>query len=581
MDLDILGKSFIKNQKSFHSSVEIFPASSNADVPVIVDFYPFEDDNIKIFQMNASDEIEVCPYCKEFVDSDFTENDDKKMLKCPYCSKLFTPENMFLALEQMSSNSFIHIKPVDIDYHFNLVFVLDSCVEKSYFTPLKDSLFESIEALPDDTDFLLLLVHPKYFECIIVVNGFLVTLNLSCGDFVSNYINVKDLQNRKNSLSIFKEYINRFDIVHDLNPSMSIDDVISCFSNISLKKNDTFLLSRIVLFSSRIPKVNVTKDLFVDMVYPSANPQKTDAINGYFLSLEIYKDTKEQVRSLISKITSEFQIFNVRIEGHAINYQCKESALEYGTALTNFCQTFHLSSKFFNGGLNQAIFIVKMVFVKYDINAKNFLLETIYMKKCYQKSNDFIPIISSINPFVLITHLSNAELNSLIPNLFDKYKKSFSDICIGDSNETSFSTVPHCQWLIISCFSTNNFLPSKYNNIPCYCNINSLFGRFYPNISYWEDPDNCFADRCKFDRLYYELAGRPPIVVVDTVFDIKIFKGNINIPKDSKLDKLLNQISEERFPKPIINKDLPITEYESLLIYTDVLFKKLEKLLKN
>lgn len=312
---------------------------------------------------------------------------------------------------------------------------------------------------------------------------------------------------------------------------------------------DDHLFSEIVLFSTNGPKIEINKQIFIDWITPDSDVKSKPLIDGYFISSNI-PNPKEQIKYMIQKISENPIIFNVEVNSYVTNYkfiqnanttshfsqflpfssvssilssnlqplapsgisplislvsQCSSS---YSTAHPNFSVSYQLfsSTKFTNAfNLYSPSYLgIETTYIKFFNN--NVFKETIWTTRVFKKSSDFIPTISTLNPYLLIPHLCSEsafkvhstqtqkmskfnrrsktltpmkiELNSSDRSLVETFVlnliKNYRSLCVvsipGKYDDFTFSTIPELQWFLRIVFEHL----IDYHDIMHLCNIKNI-----------------------------------------------------------------------------------------------------------
>jgi hypothetical protein len=348
-------------------------------------------------------------------------------------------------------------------------------------------------------------------------------------------------RNFSDSLSILGNFLRAIEA--QPNPNRSVDNLIEQLTG------DDNLFARIVLFSTRGPKRREIRNVFVDWIMPdTVISVPAPGIDGYFLSLSSGSgDMDVQIRRLMKIITSELRIFNVEISADISGYKLARKDYRCSTAIRHFHQTFHLTpSKF--GTTALALLGVEVKFIHFT--ADGACEKTIWMSKSFKKSNDFIPVCSTINHWLLIPVLCDAKtIEEFIGNLRRAYETNCLLAIAGanDDPDDTFSTLPVLQWFLLALFGR----PPQFRlpMCPIYCDLRSRLSHYYPSVSYWEGQDNCIAENAHMSWQFWRLLGEPEIAVIDCFYTISVF-GTESVAPDSQLDGFLTKCLDDRFPQP-------------------------------
>ncbi|OHT11054.1 hypothetical protein TRFO_19468 [Tritrichomonas foetus] len=489
-----------------YSSLEIWPTSSNpaSFIPVVVSFYPFENyQNLEVFDKP----FECCPNCKRTVDKSTTRDGDK--CKCGWCSKVFKPHDFgnssssnsinpnlvnnspntfaitqnnynpekyhqvpsnsttrFNIDKQMQNDSMVSRRPPKQKYNYVLVFALDACSPPDQLNKLKRYILIAIESLPKTQPFLLSVIRKRFISYIIVIDGNSIVFEIPHSQKVWQLFNIQKSANYStpDRIEALKKYIKSIDSENDSSKHF-VNRLIFQLSG----KNTLF--SEIVLFSSKGPSKTEKRQIFVNWVSPKNRIKKRPCIDGFFVC-EDFPNPEEQIRYMIEKISKSPAIFNVKINAYVTNYKCQTDPVEFATAKENFSQAFRLTPVKFSSNISPSIFGVEMSYIKFnkkftgiveenddengdtqkeERNCSFFYevyKETIWNSKVFKKSTDFIPVISGVNPFLLIPHIYGNQTfyENFLKNLYENYSQHCNASLAGDSDDFTFSTVPELQW---------------------------------------------------------------------------------------------------------------------------------------
>ena len=592
----------IVNQKQkMYSSVDIWPTSSNPAnfIPVVVLFYPFENyKDITVFDQP----FEFCPNCKKIIDECTIFENDK--YKCAWCSKTFKVIDPLQASKQMKSSSFLYRSCIQNNFSYFFIFAIDTIGTESQLSKLKEYLITAINEVPSSQDFFLAIIHRLKISYVFIEDDSLVVLDVHKNQKVYKQLNLNSKPNCQSNTELLKKYIKsiKCESIDGLDPAFlcNPDDLIN-----QLNGNDE-LFVQINLFSVNGPNKTEQKQLFLNWVTCEKIYDKRPILDGYFISDELL-DIKKQIKYMIRKIINNPVVFNIEINAYITNYKKPNFQSFYATAKQNFSMVFQLDTSKF-GSLNiNSNFAIQMFFYKI-INGK-FYTETIWNSRLFKKSPEFIPIISSMNPKLLIPLIISNQtfFENFIITLLGKYKSYCIELIPGSSNDFTFSTVPELQWFLRVLFERPEFSKRFYKyfkrklekknedlsrndqieneiyflrlwrnkSFPISCDFKSNFARCFPLVSYWENENSCIAQCCPFDIRYYELINSPSIILIDMLIHMIIFANIQEIPKDSKLSSFIKENKKIRFPKPSVSI-LPIDYCVKLFPSKSKLYSKVK-----
>ncbi|KAH0788950.1 hypothetical protein GPJ56_007162 [Histomonas meleagridis] len=354
--------------------------------------------------------------------------------------------------------------------------------------------------------------------------------------------------NTKGDYETIEKYLNQ---LQPHSGTTSVDDLIKQLSDVSSKH-----FTRIVLFSTKGPKRTCLKDIFVDWVSPFGPEHyenENDPINvdGLFLCAPQFSEGYNDQLKLLIKHISKDNIFNVSMTSYVTNYKIHKKQKTSSTANEFFSKKFRLTPKSVDSHTNTAMFGVETTYIRFTKSGKSYF-DTIWSTQEFRKSSDFIPVISSTNPMMMIPHLNrNRNIRSFISLLMENYKKKcLSQMCGIEDEDKTFSLIPELQWFLRFEYGLKNKTWMSRMCIPIYCNFDSKFSRYYPNVSLWIDPQNKIEERCPLSEYLYRLVGSPKLAVVDFVSSIEIFSDDLTeIPKKSELNIYIKKAKKNRFPK--------------------------------
>ena len=548
-----------------HCSIPTWPTYSNpaAFIPVVTDFYPFDSEKPVRLIQNA--QPECCSSCKHLLDSYFTWEGDK--VKCCWCSKSTKPNVLSVAQEQTKSKRYIFRNPAPPEYRQLLIFAVDSCVKGSEMELIRAFVMTAIAALPENKQFMLCVMNSKQNTFVDVYENTVVYFDVPHTISACKHLNLtRDLTTLKD-LAVLEPFIKA--IPCDPEKSKGVDSLIKQL------KGDTNLFIRIILFSSKGPTDREHKNICIDWISPSLVPQATKInIDGYFLDMSLYgfngKPAHDQIRNLIQKATQPNQYFNVNIQADVSNYKCNKTDFSYAACVQHFSQTFVMSSQKFLGSILPSIFAVNVNYVHF-INNECYL-EQEWCSQSYPKSDDFIPVASGVDPYQLLPYLlKNNKLKSFVSQLMSAYHQNIENFP-GNSSDSTLAAFPNLQWFLRVEFGGRRDVFNNFMHNRAFLNYFSKSSTYYPNLSLWEDQNNCIAKKCAINKFFFIQMQCPPIVVLDEAQAISIYTDE-EISEDSVLAKTIHFEENDRFPKPVViyrpMKDV------------DIIFADIENLFKD
>jgi hypothetical protein len=375
---------------------------------------------------------------------------------------------------------------------------------------------------------------------VIVLDSTILRFDTPHEPSLSSQMNIRWDGNYSFVLPALLPYINS--IQSEVDGTGSVDDLI-----VQLSGDDT-LFSRIVLFSARGPKPKPElKNIIVDWITPEEAPLVgRPSIDGYFLSH--CADMNEQIARLVKNIANGSDIFNLVITTSIAHYKCHRQTYKYAGATSEFCQSFKLLPSKLSNSVVPAIFAVEVSYVRFKKRVS--LKELIWTTQSFKKSNDFIPVCASVNPFVLVPRLyEKGILERFVCELMISYHQNCLSAIAGGSTDITFSTLPNLQWLLLALGGVPQQFVRSF--APFYCDLRTRFAYYYPCVSFWEDANYCIIERSHIDYSFYALLGEPAITVIDSFYEIEIY-GMTEVSDGSRLSTFLNGCIEKRFPRPSI-----------------------------
>lgn len=450
-------------------------------------------------------------------------------------------------------------------YCYTLFFVIDTCVHPEKLETLKEYLLIAIKSLKPMQSFILVVIHKNYISYVFTIESEQENSEKSSDIFTFNFSYKKEEQkvfrliNLRNPANYVTHYETLEKFIKTLKSSLNNTDEPSTIARKVPKKSedgknpidhliqqlngDDHLFSEIVLFSTNGPTQEPSKQIFIDFVSPDSNIKSRPLIDGYFICSDI-PNPKEQIQYMIEKIGENPVIFNVEINAYVTNYRFIQnsnftshftqfspfSALSsissssvqplsnstfslvpqvstfYSTANPNFSVSFQLftTTKFTNAFnlFSPSYLGIETTYIKFFHN--NVFKETIWTSRVFKKSSDFIPTITTVNPYVLIpylcvesafnvqaaqnqklkdmkrqaqSHLSISVKNqerSLVESFVLYLIKNYRYLCIvsipGKFDDFTFSTVPELQWFLRILFEHLQ----DYHDIKHICNIKNI-----------------------------------------------------------------------------------------------------------
>lgn len=597
-----------------------------------------------------------------------------------------TPTYLLLYREPIGRSFPDHQKSPDSSILcYTLFFVIDATTLPDQLEQTKQYLFIAIDSLTSNQSFVLVVIYSKYVSYVFTLHDgsntlFSFNISLKADQKIYNNIDIQQPANFKAQIETLKKYIsrirtNRIAESKPMSPQKEGFNPINQF--LDQITGDKFLFSQVVLFSPICPTIQLDNHIIVNMISPDKIVTSQIPISGFYLNADI-PDLDNQIRAMIQSICNDPIIFNVELTAHVSNYKMiqhnpnlpfcpfgaldsqiqgsplfspslvSQMSLSYPSANCHFSAVFQLfpDSKSAVTSSNISYFGVEMTYVRFY---RGYVYnETIWASRDFRWSSDFIPVISTINPFMLIPFLCSesviklntlskedestknghkkffqskqmnhsneakkSTLESFVSKLLLQYKYYCLGSLAGNFDDYTFSTIPDLQWFLRVlfeplhnyksihdiCFNSfkndSNFSNSEDKDfdydftlmtnhkmfmlnqyMPISCNLKERFSRYYPYISFWADQNTKLIHDCPLDQHLYQMAGSPPIVVIDAILFIFVFVDQQQCKIDweqSKFGKSLLELNEYRFPKAKV-EIRPISELSKIFLEKNKLF---------
>lgn len=522
---------------------------------IIIDIYPFQKIKSNNCLTIPAYSIEYCPFCKieqkgivtnkvQVVDPTFTLS--SPFVQCPYCNNSFKPKNYIQCESQtkLTGDKFNIFKVWDekmseSSFHkYIVILAFDLCCGNSAFKTVKSDYFAALDALPPNFKFLPCFIRENsivFFERsneLLIPKEFSFSFSPSSSDFFFSL-----LCNKQDEIQHIKSYVNSI-------APMNIGgkDLLGVRGILSFVNACPDLYARVIWFSPHDPKFGTgsidsipeLKKTFLDWISPTSidNPQK---VNGFYIDSKLSQlDCNyhtSQVINLFSRISKSIPIYDVCISASVTNAEFLNGTnIHYVSCADEFFSHQFLlrCDEKMPSKLS-----INVSYTSFEDEVPH--KESIFFSKIFHKSNDFISVASTLDPYVMIPYLNSQNLVSdktiaspsvqFISQLYMQYNEVYSEMPGKESfnkNILNFSAMPNLQPLLQS--ETYPKIQRKYyRDIPFKDTYKSRYYAILPNISFWIDFDSMISNHCHPFEQFYSLLGRPPIVVLDTVSIISIF----------------------------------------------------------
>jgi hypothetical protein len=431
-----------------------------------------------------------------------------------------------------------HVEQVSKSLSFKICFVFDVRCANEFVEILKLYISIALRAIKPGTEFLFICLHNTHVSFLKIRGGRGIFIDYPNNSKIFELTAIEYLQNSSTDVESIIEFIS------DIS-NISGDFTDTHFENMFIPTPPNIFINFIVFTSSNI-SMNNTPNMSFDIVSPVSFKTHPN-INGLFFSQKNVEDLNLQVQALVQRLTPDN--FALNVEVNVITpplIEVTPSSIQMPSVRSGHSQVFRVSlAKTISSIAEIPIEIV----TTYDIpiSDKQVIHRTVVTSRKYQTSKNFFAILSTVDPVVACQGMQLTK--EFIINLINMYSSKVCQVIPGTSKtDPYFTLVPSLRWFLRFYLykkkgAVTSFLIDEESEISC----------FFPQISFWDNQNTLSCNNICAVSFEEEMAGNPPIVIVDSNYKIDIF-GVDEIEPDSEISKFIQMKVSNRFPVPRIAK---------------------------